>query len=266
MPDPLIQLHLLETAIFDASFSAPSKYQALRQIVERLCPAPGCGYDTRQIILNSLLAREKSRSTGIGNSVAIPHAILRPGILPFSKAGFFRSPDGIPFDSADSLPVRVIACTVAQDESHAVLIAASCEVVLHKSSGYALSQAQSPSKMRAVVEQALARIKSSSVAPPSVGPRCSAKVTVRIRGDLHARPSIRFIELAHQFVSSVHIHATGLWVNCDRDEAEADGKSLMQMMVLGAGEGTILEITTEGPDAPEALAALVDLVNDNFGG
>jgi phosphocarrier protein len=46
---------------------------------------------------------------------------------------------------------------------------------------------------------------------------------------------------------------------------DADGKSVMQMIILAAVEGTPLKITAEGDDAEEAVAQLAGLVNEKFG-
>lgn len=49
-----------------------------------------------------------------------------------------------------------------------------------------------------------------------------------------------------------------------RDDIEVDGKSIMQMMMLAATQGTPLEVTADGPDAEQALQALKDLVDRGF--
>jgi phosphocarrier protein len=49
----------------------------------------------------------------------------------------------------------------------------------------------------------------------------------------------------------------------DGDEV-VDGKSIMQMLLLAATQGTELEITCEGEGAAGALAALVQLVERRF--
>jgi phosphotransferase system HPr (HPr) family protein len=66
------------------------------------------------------------------------------------------------------------------------------------------------------------------------------------------RPGRAFVELAGQFRSKVRVH---------RKESEpVDGKSLMELLLLGAEPGTELTVEVEGPDGPAALAALVDLL------
>jgi len=56
--------------------------------------------------------------------------------------------------------------------------------------------------------------------------------------------------------------------NCDirvcKDDQEVDGKSIMQMMMLAATQGTILTLRAQGSDAQDALLALGQLVDRSF--
>lgn len=76
---------------------------------------------------------------------------------------------------------------------------------------------------------------------------------------MHARPVMRFVDLASAFHCDVRVsNATG------RNE-EVDGKSAMEMMLLEAVQGSVLRIKTSGPDADKAAEALAALVKDAFG-
>ena len=79
-------------------------------------------------------------------------------------------------------------------------------------------------------------------------------VVVNARG-LHARAAAKFVHLASGFECRITV-CTG------RDEA--DGKSILSLMVLGASKGTQLTLRTEGSDEREALEALVALVGGGF--
>ncbi len=85
-----------------------------------------------------------------------------------------------------------------------------------------------------------------------------AERTVRLnnKNGLHARPATLFVETANRFRADVVVTKEGQEVN---------GKSIMGIMVLGAEHGTELSIRTEGPDADEAMKALVRLVESGFG-
>ncbi len=85
----------------------------------------------------------------------------------------------------------------------------------------------------------------------------SAKVTISNKLGLHARPAMVFVETASGFDANITVRRT------DQDET-VDGKSIMQMMMLAATQGTKIEISTNGGDADKALKALVSLVKSKF--
>jgi phosphocarrier protein len=76
---------------------------------------------------------------------------------------------------------------------------------------------------------------------------------------LHARPAMQFVDVANQFSSNITVRKEG------RKPAVADGKSVMQMIVLEAVPGTALKIEADGADAEQAVARLSDLVASKFG-
>lgn len=85
----------------------------------------------------------------------------------------------------------------------------------------------------------------------------SAVLTVEIcnaRG-LHARASAKFVKLASSFESEITV---------GRDGATVDARSIMGLLMLGAGPGSAIDIRAEGMDAAEAVAALGDLVGCRF--
>jgi len=82
------------------------------------------------------------------------------------------------------------------------------------------------------------------------------KVTIENRLGLHARPAMSFVDAASQFAADIKLV---------KGDQAVDGKSIMQLMMLAATQGTELEITAEGTDAEQAIAALEKLVKDKFG-
>jgi phosphocarrier protein len=74
---------------------------------------------------------------------------------------------------------------------------------------------------------------------------------------LHARPSVKLTKLAKKFTCSIHIavSAEGPWT---------DAKSVAKVMAMKAPPNSDLHIRATGPDAAEAVAALIDLVNRDF--
>lgn len=66
-----------------------------------------------------------------------------------------------------------------------------------------------------------------------------------------------FVDAANGFAADVRVRRTD-------NEEMVDGKSIMQMLLLAATQGTELEITCQGSDADRALATLVRLVESKF--
>ena len=90
-------------------------------------------------------------------------------------------------------------------------------------------------------------------------PIASREIVVSNSLGLHARPAMQFVDLANQFQSAVTVHKGG------PEPAEADGKSVMQMIILAATEGTPLRIEADGEDAQAAVEKLAALFESKFG-
>ena len=82
------------------------------------------------------------------------------------------------------------------------------------------------------------------------------EVVVQNQVGLHARPATFFIQKANEFKSSI-------WV--EKEERRVNAKSLLGVLSLGIVKGTAITLIADGADEKEAVAALVDLVNENFG-
>jgi phosphocarrier protein HPr len=72
---------------------------------------------------------------------------------------------------------------------------------------------------------------------------------------MHARPAMAFVDAASGFSCDITV-AKGNQI--------VDGKSIMQLMMLAATEGTMLEISAKGDDAQDAVAGLRALVEQRF--
>ena len=81
-------------------------------------------------------------------------------------------------------------------------------------------------------------------------------VTIRNRKGLHARASAKFVKCAEQFNAAVKV---------TRDGQTVGGTSIMGLLMLAAGPGSLIHIQATGPEAPEAIEALQALVTNGFG-
>ncbi|MBD3645929.1 MAG: HPr family phosphocarrier protein [Pseudomonadales bacterium] len=82
------------------------------------------------------------------------------------------------------------------------------------------------------------------------------KVTITNKLGLHARAASKFVATAQQFSSEVTV---------TNGEHEANGKSIMAVMMLQGSPGTELTLHINGDDEEQALAAIIELISDKFG-
>jgi phosphotransferase system HPr (HPr) family protein len=81
-----------------------------------------------------------------------------------------------------------------------------------------------------------------------------AKTTVGPEEGLHARPAAEFVKKARQFTAEIMVI---------KGDKEANAKSAMKIMTLGAKKGDEIVIRAEGDDAKEAVEALAELISKN---
>lgn len=82
------------------------------------------------------------------------------------------------------------------------------------------------------------------------------EITISNKLGLHARASAKLTKLAGSFPCDV-------WMS--KGERRINAKSIMGVMMLAAGVGSVVELESDGPQEQEALDALVALINDKFG-
>ena len=82
------------------------------------------------------------------------------------------------------------------------------------------------------------------------------EITIINKLGLHARAAAKFVGVASSFPCQVRVGRS--------PEALVDGKSIMAVMMLAAGKGTILHLASEGERQEEALEALIELINNRF--
>ncbi len=80
-------------------------------------------------------------------------------------------------------------------------------------------------------------------------------VVITNKRGLHARAAAKFVTLAERFGASIDVRREGQTVSA---------RSIMGLMMLGAGRGASIELLAEGWDAKEALDALAELVESGF--
>ena len=86
--------------------------------------------------------------------------------------------------------------------------------------------------------------------------RLAKDLTIENRNGLHARPAALFVKTSSKYRSEV-------WV--EKDGERVNGKSIMGLMMLAAGKGSVLRVSAEGEDAQTVLDALEQLIRTRFG-
>ncbi len=89
----------------------------------------------------------------------------------------------------------------------------------------------------------------------SAGQKIEKEITIINRLGLHARPAAMFVRIASRYRSEVWVEKEGERIN---------GKSIMGLMMLAAGQGSKLIIQCEGADADRAMEELEELIQKKF--
>jgi phosphocarrier protein HPr len=91
--------------------------------------------------------------------------------------------------------------------------------------------------------------------PAGAGGRLSRQATIVNQRGLHARAAAKFVRMAEAFSARVEV---------ERDDVTVAGTSILGLMLLAAGAGTVLTLRAEGDDAEAALDALCGLIKRGF--
>ncbi|MDA8165319.1 MAG: HPr family phosphocarrier protein [Desulfobacteraceae bacterium] len=83
------------------------------------------------------------------------------------------------------------------------------------------------------------------------------KVRIPNKLGLHGRASARLVGVAAQFAADIRLRR-------EEEEAEADCKSILDVLSTACAQGTAVTIRAEGEDAAEAIAALERLLENKF--
>jgi phosphocarrier protein HPr len=90
---------------------------------------------------------------------------------------------------------------------------------------------------------------------PASSERAEKEITIINRLGLHARPAAMFVRAASRYRCEI-------WVA--KGDEEINGKSIMGLMMLAAGQGSKLRVRAEGPDAAQALQDIEELIQSRF--
>lgn len=78
---------------------------------------------------------------------------------------------------------------------------------------------------------------------------------VRNKMGIHARPAAMIVRIANRFNVELYV---------EKDDEQVNGKSIMGLMMLAAGQGSKLRFSAAGPDADQVLDELAALFERKF--
>ena len=95
----------------------------------------------------------------------------------------------------------------------------------------------------------------NDVGPSVPAGAISRELLIVNKRGLHARASAKFVQMVERFNAEV-------WVT--RGNETVGGTSIMGLMMLAAGPGTIITVSAAGPEAEAAILAIGELVAGKF--
>lgn len=233
----------LEAGNVQLKTRADSKPDAIRKVGRLLVDSGHIkpGY------IDSMIGREKIANTFLGNGIAIPHGLPKHRDL-IIKTGIavMQIPAGVEWNPGEI--VYLVVGIAARSDEHIEILTNLTHVLDDEKLVQQLSKTENAedifaclSRQKSAYDQAL---------PATVGLADFDNVmdvTVKGPHGLHARPATAFVDLAKRFKAAVHVR---------HKDRVADGKSLVSLLKLGAGQNAALRIMAQGDDADAALAAL----------
>ena len=87
------------------------------------------------------------------------------------------------------------------------------------------------------------------------GDSVTKEMTVKNKLGIHARPAAMFVKIANKFHADITV---------EKDGQEINGKSIMGLMMLAAGQGSKLKVTAAGEDNARAMREIEQLIERKF--
>ena len=106
---------LLQPDLVKTNLDATTKWEAIEELVDLLISAHELRMGDRASVIEAVFATERSMSTGLARGLAVPHGAV--DCVPDIIACLGVSRDGIPFESADDNPARLVVLLVIPREA-----------------------------------------------------------------------------------------------------------------------------------------------------
>jgi phosphocarrier protein HPr len=80
-------------------------------------------------------------------------------------------------------------------------------------------------------------------------------IEIKNKLGLHARAAAKLVHIAARYASDIKVR---------KGDEEVDGKSILGILLLAAGRGTVVTVRAAGDDEAEAIAAIEKLIDAKF--
>lgn len=198
---------------------------------------------------DSLLRREQVATTWMGQGLAVPHGMVEDkGLVRRTGLAVLQVPAGVAWDEPGHTVRLVVAVAAASDQHIAVLR----RLTRLMADGPRLQALMATADADEIVAALTRDAAAPAAAPAAVadGPLAEDLVLDYPNG-LHARPATQWAQVAARFGAELRVR---------HGDAVADARSMPALLSLGAGRGARLRLSAGGADAPQALAALREVI------
>ena len=143
---------LLQEDLVKTNLDATTKWEAIEELVDLLISAHELRLSDRAAVVDAVFTREKSMSTGLARGLAVPHGAVDCVKEIVASLGISRS--GVPFDSADGKPARLVILLVIPRETfqrHVGTLAGIARLARNQDLRDRICAAESPAQVMDVV-------------------------------------------------------------------------------------------------------------------
>lgn len=244
---------------------AATAEQAIRILAENL---QAKGY-VKETFVDAVLEREAAYPTGMPTEVPVgmPHTDVEHCLKPGISLGILKNPVNFQSmgDPTQSVSVHLVfLLSVVNPASQVKLLHKLIDFFQKSEKMNFLAGVQSP---EAALEVLIDGLDMDELGDSSAGDAhqtahesvYSFETAVNHPSGLHARPAAKFVQTANTFPCDISI------TNMENSKPAANAKSILSVLSLEVGSGNRVRVQAEGEKADEAIHALQELIEGNFG-
>lgn len=253
---------IVHDSLIVVGLEAQNQAQVIRALGERLHAA---GF-VKESYVAAAVEREKVYPTGLPTPepIALPHTDVVHCLTSALAVGLLAQPVAFQMmgDPLQTVETRtVFALSVVDPQRQVQLLARLIKYCQSADNILTLHAAGSPTHVAARLRHDLMTFERTPMdsQPHSSAPDASVILTVTHGVGLHARPAAKFVQAAAKFQSDITLKKVG------GTAAPVNAKSILKVLTMAVKQNEQIEVKAIGADAEEALKALRELVESNFG-